>query len=69
VTRTAGSTTAIMASVASSSSPPFEKIAEAHGAFGARVEKPAELPQVLAAARRAVVNEKRHALVNVVTPY
>jgi hypothetical protein len=33
------------------------------------VEKPAELPQVLAAARRAVVNEKRHALVNVVTPY
>jgi acetolactate synthase-1/2/3 large subunit len=52
-----------------SPSPPFEKEAEAHGAFAARVERPAELPAVLAAARDAVEREKRHALVNVVTPY
>jgi acetolactate synthase I/II/III large subunit len=52
-----------------SPSPPFEKIAEAHGAFAARVERPAELPGVLAAAREAVLMDKRHALVNVITPY
>jgi acetolactate synthase-1/2/3 large subunit len=52
-----------------SPSPPFEKIAEAHGAFAARVERPDDLPGVLAAARSAVLNEKRHALVNVITPY
>ncbi len=52
-----------------SPSPPFERYAEAHGAFGARVERPADLPGVLAAAREVVLNEKRHALVNVITPY
>ena len=52
-----------------SPSPPFEKVAEAHGAFAARVERPADLPDVLASAREAVMREKRHALVNVVTPY
>jgi acetolactate synthase I/II/III large subunit len=52
-----------------SPSPPFEKEAEAYGAFAARVERPAELPKVLAAARAAVENEKRHALVNIITPY
>ena len=52
-----------------SPSPPFERYAEAHGAFAARVERPADLPGVLAAARDAVLREKRHALVNVVTPY
>jgi len=52
-----------------SPSPPFEKIAEAHGAFAARVERPADLPGVLAAARDAVLKERRHALVNVITPY
>jgi acetolactate synthase-1/2/3 large subunit len=52
-----------------SPSPPFEKIAEAHGAFAARVERPADLPAVLAAARDAVLQQKRHALVNVITPY
>jgi acetolactate synthase-1/2/3 large subunit len=52
-----------------SPSPPFEKIAAAQGAFAARVERPAELPAVLAAARDAVLVEKRHALVNVITPY
>ncbi len=52
-----------------SPSPPFERYAEAHGAFAARVERPADLPGALAAARDAVLKEKRHALVNVVTPY
>jgi acetolactate synthase-1/2/3 large subunit len=52
-----------------SPSPPFERYAEAHGAFAARVEQPADLPGVLAAARDAVLKEKRHALVNVITPY
>ncbi len=52
-----------------SPSPPFEKEAEAYGAFAARVERPADLPAVLAAARAAVEKEKRHALVNVITPY
>ncbi|HEX5958099.1 MAG TPA: thiamine pyrophosphate-requiring protein [Hyphomicrobiaceae bacterium] len=52
-----------------SPSPPFERIAEAHGAFAARVERPEELPGVLAAARAAVEQEGRHALVNVITPY
>ena len=35
-----------------SPSPPFEKEAEAYGAFAARVERPADLPKVLAAARK-----------------
>jgi acetolactate synthase-1/2/3 large subunit len=52
-----------------SPSPPFEKEAEAYGAFAARVERPGDLPEVLAAARAAVEREKRHALVNVITPY
>jgi acetolactate synthase-1/2/3 large subunit len=52
-----------------SPSPPFERYAEAHGAFAARVESPADLPGVLAAARDAVLRDKRHALVNVMTPY
>jgi len=52
-----------------SPSPPFERYAQAHGAFAARVERPADLPGVLAAARDAVLRERRHALVNVVTPY
>jgi acetolactate synthase-1/2/3 large subunit len=52
-----------------SPSPPFERIAEAHGAFAARVDRPADLPSALAAARDAVLKERRHALVNVVTPY
>jgi acetolactate synthase-1/2/3 large subunit len=50
-------------------SPPFEKIALAHGAFAARVERPAELKSALSAARQAVLLEKKHALVNVITPY
>jgi len=52
-----------------SPSPPFEKVAAAHGAFAIRVERPAELPGALAAAREAVLRGRRHALVNVITPY
>jgi len=52
-----------------SPSPPFERYAEAHGAFAARVDNAADLPAALALARNAVLNEKRHALVNVVTRY
>jgi len=50
-------------------SAPFERYAEAHGAFAARVERPQDLAGVLAAARNAVVRERRHALINVITPY
>lgn len=52
-----------------SPTPPFERYAEAHGAFAARVGRPADLPGVLAAARNAVERERRHALVNVITHY
>jgi acetolactate synthase I/II/III large subunit len=52
-----------------SPSPAFERYAEAHGAFAARVEQPAELASTLLAARNAVLQERRHALVNVITPY
>jgi acetolactate synthase I/II/III large subunit len=52
-----------------SPSPAFERYAEAHGAFAARVEHPAELASTLLAARNAVLKERRHALVNVITPY
>jgi hypothetical protein len=33
------------------------------------VEHPAELASTLLAARNAVLKERRHALVNVITPY
>jgi acetolactate synthase-1/2/3 large subunit len=52
-----------------SPSPPFEKIAAAHGAFAARVDRPADLPGVLTAARETVLKERRLALVNVIMPY
>lgn len=50
-------------------SPPYEEFVKAQGGFGARVEKPQDLPQVLAQARDAVMKEKRQALVNVIVPY
>ncbi|MGA7386565.1 MAG: thiamine pyrophosphate-requiring protein [Pseudolabrys sp.] len=50
-------------------SPPFEEMARAQGAHAERVEKPAELPDALARARIAVVNERKQALLNVITPY
>ena len=50
-------------------SPPFEEMARAQGAHAERVEKPADLPDALARAREVVVNERRQALLNVITPY
>jgi acetolactate synthase-1/2/3 large subunit len=50
-------------------SPPFEEMARAQGAHTERVEKPADLPEAIARARNAVINEKRQALLNVITPY
>jgi len=49
--------------------PPYEELARAQGAHAERVEKPADLPEALARARDAVVNDKRQALLNVITPY
>ena len=50
-------------------SPAFETLAAAQGAHAERVEKPADLPDALARARDVVVNQKRQALLNVITPY
>jgi acetolactate synthase-1/2/3 large subunit len=49
--------------------PPYEEIARAQGAHAERVEKPADLPDAIARARDVVVNERRQALLNVITPY
>src|SRR4029077_2071033 len=50
-------------------SPPCEKMARAQGAHAERVEKPADLPEALSRARNVVINEKRQAMLNVITPY
>jgi acetolactate synthase-1/2/3 large subunit len=50
-------------------SPAYDEIAKAHGAYAERVEKPADLPAALMRARDMVVNVKRQALLNVITPY
>jgi acetolactate synthase-1/2/3 large subunit len=47
-------------------SPQFEKLVEASGGVGFRVDKPAELPGVLKRAIEMVTKEKRQALVNVI---
>jgi len=47
----------------------FEKLVEANGGYGERVDKPADLPRALARAKDAVLREKRQALVNVVCEY
>ena len=49
--------------------PPYEAMAKAQGAHAERVENPADLPDALARARDVVVNERRQALLNVITPY
>lgn len=49
--------------------PPYDEMAKAQGAHAERVEKPADLPGALARARDAVMNDKRQALLNVITPY
>jgi acetolactate synthase-1/2/3 large subunit len=49
-----------------SPSPHFELTAEACGAYAARVEEPAELPDALERALNAVKGERRQALLNVI---
>ncbi len=49
--------------------PPYDEIARLQGAYAERVEKPSDLPDALARARDAVVNGRRQALLNVITPY
>src|SRR5581483_1911884 len=49
--------------------PPSEAMAKAPAAHAERPDKPADLPDALARARDAVVNERRQALLNVITPY
>ena len=50
-------------------SPAFEKIVEASGGFGERVDDPAQLAAAIARAIHAVTHEKRQALLNVVCKY
>jgi acetolactate synthase-1/2/3 large subunit len=50
-------------------SPPYEEFVRSQGGFGERVEKPQDLPSVLARARDAVMKDKQQALVNIITPY
>jgi acetolactate synthase I/II/III large subunit len=47
-------------------SPQYEKLVEASGGVGFRVDKPADLPGVLKRAIEVVTKEKRQALVNVI---
>jgi acetolactate synthase-1/2/3 large subunit len=46
--------------------PAFERICEAAGGYGERVEDPAALPAALARAMAVVTNERRQALLNVI---
>jgi thiamine pyrophosphate-dependent acetolactate synthase large subunit-like protein len=46
--------------------PAFEKICEAAGGYGERVDDPAALPGALQRALAAVANEKRQALLNLI---
>jgi len=46
--------------------PAFERICEAAGGYGERIEDPAELPAALERALDVVANEKRQALLNVI---
>ena len=52
-----------------SPSPAFEKIAEASGGYGERVDDPSQLRAAMQRALHAVVHEKRQALLNVVCKY
>jgi len=52
-----------------SPAPPYDEIACAQGAYAERVEKPADLPAALQRAREAVVEGRKQALLNVITPY
>jgi acetolactate synthase-1/2/3 large subunit len=48
-------------------SPDFEKLVEASGGYGERVENPADLPAAIARAIKVVREEKRQAVLNVIT--
>lgn len=50
-------------------SPPYDELARAQGAHAERVENSTDLPAALARARDVVMNEKRQALLNVISPY
>jgi acetolactate synthase I/II/III large subunit len=50
-------------------SPDFAAIARAQGAHGARVERPQDLAPALEDAKRAVLNDGRPALLDVICPY
>ncbi|MDB5649545.1 MAG: hypothetical protein JWL62_1065 [Hyphomicrobiales bacterium] len=50
-------------------SPNYELAVQAHGGYGERVEKPADLQAALRRARDIVVKEGRQALLNVICPY
>ena len=52
-----------------SPSPAFEKIAEASGAYGERVDDPSQLKAAMERGLHAVIHEKRQALLNVVCKY
>jgi acetolactate synthase-1/2/3 large subunit len=47
--------------------PDYEKLVEASGGYGERVEDPAALPAALARALKAVQEDKRQAVLNVIT--
>jgi acetolactate synthase I/II/III large subunit len=49
--------------------PPYDEIARAQGCYAERVENPAHLADTLKRAREAVVDGRRQALLNVITPY
>jgi acetolactate synthase-1/2/3 large subunit len=49
--------------------PPYDEIARAQGCYAERVENPADLADTLKRAREAVVDGRRQALLNVITPY
>lgn len=50
-------------------SPDFERLVEASGGYGARVDSPADLPGALDRAVKIVTQEKRQALLNVICNY
>jgi acetolactate synthase-1/2/3 large subunit len=47
----------------------WDRVVEAHGGYGERVENPAELAAAIGRARHAVETEGRQALLDVICPY
>jgi acetolactate synthase I/II/III large subunit len=50
-------------------SPEYEKLAEASGGYGERVERPGDLPDAIDRALKVVRSERRQALLNVICRY